>query len=137
MNSVIKSLMNYALENGITCFAESRIPSDFPCFFTIKGNVKKIMINLNWHNQRQLPYIVAHEISHALTCDETDFCLYQKDMWKLKYEFKANSGAVKLLIPFYKDELDELEQVNVYRFMDEFEIPNTMYDVCVSNLKTI
>lgn len=134
MERIITNLMNEAMENGVECIAY-QLPPDFPSFFTIRNGQKTLIINLNWSNKKELPFMVAHELSHAFTCDKDDIEMYKKSIQRNKYEYKANMKAVKMLIPFYIDELDEPEQININNFMKIFKIPNDLYDVCCDELK--
>lgn len=135
INDFSKNLLNYAMKHGITCVIKNDIPEDFPPFFKIKDRNKTVVINGNWKKQDQIPFIIAHEISHALTCDENDMVLYFSTLLSTKYEYKANCGAARLLIPFYMENIDDVSQINVNDFMVMFDLPNKMYDICVRELK--
>ncbi|POH04353.1 hypothetical protein [Fructilactobacillus lindneri] len=70
-----------------------------------------------------------------MLCTKEDTELYSKTLLHDKYEYRANCIAVRLLLPYYLDGLDEIEQVNVNDFMKMFELTNDMYDACVKIMK--
>jgi hypothetical protein len=80
-------------------------------------------MNLNWHRPAEVSFQLAHEISHILNGDETDICFYHATFTgKQSVEYKANTGAVKLLVPFYCQNVPK-ESINVYDFM-ESQVPS-------------
>lgn len=46
----------------------------------------------------RLPFVIAHEIAHALVCDKDDVALYSRTFLHDKYEYRDNCLAAKLLL---------------------------------------
>ncbi|WP_054691145.1 ImmA/IrrE family metallo-endopeptidase [Fructilactobacillus florum] len=125
---MINDLLNYALKNGIQIQTSSFFSPTTPSVADTES--KSIIINMNCKNQQQLPFIIAHEISHILNCDQSDAKLCFSTLLNTKYEFKANCGAIELLVPYYLNSLDNYEQANLDDFMKMFAIPVDMQDIC-------
>ena len=86
-------------------------------------------MNLNWHRPAEISFQLAHEISHILNGDETDICFYHATFTgKHSVEYKANTGAVKLMVPFYCQGVPK-ETINVYDFMESYEVPSYLDNV--------
>lgn len=84
---------------------------------------RSVAMNIDWHNQDEIPFQLAHELSHIINGDEGDVFYYHACFTgKESVEYKANVGAVKLLVPFYCQEIDE-ECVNKYDFVQAFDVP--------------
>lgn len=132
MPEIITSLLNYAFSHGIGVEYTDKLHEYTQSFTDVRS--KSIIINGNWHKQKQLPFVIAHEISHALECDQNDAILSFSTLLTPKYEQKANINAIKLLIPFYADDKD-LYEINVDEFMQLFVIPDSLKDVCIKELK--
>lgn len=130
---MINSLFNYAFDQGIQVQYATMNSSSTPSVADTES--KSIIINMNCENENQLPFIIAHEISHILTCDVNDAELCFSTLMDTKYEYKANVGAISLLIPYYASEFDEIEDLNVHEFMNMFVIPDNMYGACISEFK--
>ncbi|WP_395320370.1 ImmA/IrrE family metallo-endopeptidase [Fructilactobacillus frigidiflavus] len=132
MQEIINSLFNYAFKNDIQVVYTDRLLPQTQSFADIE--TRSIIINANEPNQRQLPLIIAHEISHLLQCDKNDANLSFSTLLNTKYEQKANINAIKLLIPFYIED-KEIYQINLEEFMELFAIPNSLKDVCIRELQ--
>jgi hypothetical protein len=90
---------------------------------------RNIVMNLNWHRPAEISFQLAHEISHILNGDETDICFYHATFTgKHSVEYKANTGAVKLMVPFYCQGIPK-ETINVYDFMESYEVPSYLDNV--------
>ena len=86
-------------------------------------------MNLDWHNHHELVFQLAHEISHVIHGDKGDVFYYHAGFTgKESIEYKANLGAVKLLVPFYCQKTDR-EYVNSVNFMKAFNVPSYLADV--------
>lgn len=53
---------------------------------------------------------------------------------KESVEYKANVGAVRLLVPFFCQETDR-ENANLERFMKAFDVPSYLSSVVADELK--
>lgn len=67
MDDVINYLLNFAMKNKIGFVWTSLLASYTSSAADCKN--RKIVINGNWHNKKELPFIIAHEISHILNKD--------------------------------------------------------------------
>ena len=57
---------------------------------------RKILMNRNWHNPISIAFQLAHEMSHIINGDDSDFVFYNATFTgKQSVEYKANVGAVK------------------------------------------
>ena len=67
----------------------------------------RVVMNLDWHNPKEFVFELAHEISHVIHGDKGDVYYYHACFTgKESVEYKANVGAVKLLVPFYCQDTD-------------------------------
>lgn len=67
MNDLIEYLLNYAFDCGIGYKLVHADPYD-PSLSLKNHNL--MVINLNWHNQSELPFIIGHEIGHFILGDK-------------------------------------------------------------------
>ena len=94
-----------------------------------------ICMNLNWHRQAELPFQLAHELSHIINSDPGDVCFYNATFTgKQSVEYRANVGAVKLLVPFYCQETNR-ENINLYNFEHAYQIPGYLSGVVREQVK--
>ena len=83
-------------------------------------------MNVNWHNQREIPFQLAHEITHIQNGDDECITFYHATFSsKEMIEREANIGAIKLLLPILKDMGHENNPVT---FMQLFHVPNYLFD---------
>lgn len=132
MNGAMDYLTKYATDCGIDIKWAHFSP------FTPPGSnydYRCVVMNLNWHNQNELVFQLAHEISHVINGDKGDVYYYHACFTgKESVEYKANVGAVKLLVPYYCQFRDE-ENINSYEFRTLFAVPNYLNDIVVHELK--
>lgn len=101
-----------------------------PC---ASATYNKIVMNKNWHNQNEIPFQLAHEIAHILNHDECDLAFYHATFSsKEMIEREANLGAIKLLLPIYRDMECEMNPVT---FMKIFSIPGYLFDNVAKMMK--
>ncbi len=87
-------------------------------------NTKIICMNYRWHRPKEIAFQLAHEISHILKGEDEDICFYTASFTgKSSVEYKANVGAVELMIPYYCDGVDK-EIINVNDFEQTYLIPS-------------
>ncbi|SPS04296.1 ImmA/IrrE family metallo-endopeptidase [Latilactobacillus sakei] len=120
MDNIINDLLNRALGKGIGLIMTRELSPDTTSFADINNN--RIVFNLNYRNQKQLAFQLAHELAHFENGDKSNGLLYFTPR-KNKVEFNANVGAIKMLAPYYVDGKDS-SQINIYDFMDCFAIPS-------------
>ena len=95
----------------------------------------RVVMNLDWHNPKESVVQLAHEISHVIHGDKGDVYYYHACFTaKESVEYKANVGAVKLLIPFYCQDTD-IQCVNSANFMQSFHVPHYLSSVVNEEIK--
>lgn len=121
-NNVIKWLMNYALDHqiGITFSyaAKNDDPSEaFPEYSTA-------VINANYKNIDEIPFIIAHEIGH-LMLGHSKKKYYASPANKIRMEREANQYGLDLLTEYC--DLNEIHFYNAYTFAEAFGVPKDCY----------
>lgn len=128
MNDLISdyttAMINLAYEKGIIFIGSDKFQSDTPS--QAYPDLRKLIINLNWYDKLQIPYIIAHEIGH---CENGDEGVLYFTPTKSRYEAAADRYAVDTLAPMYFEDISP-EFANVHRFMDALHIPACMEDYC-------
>lgn len=96
---------------------------------------RSVVMNLDWHRPSEIIFQFAHELSHVIHGDKGDVFYYHACYTgKESVEYKANVGAVKLLVPFFCRELDK-PYANPHRFMSAFSVPSYLADVVTEEIK--
>lgn len=92
-----------------------------------------IVMNANWHNPDELIFQLAHEIAHIQNHDDCELAFYHASFYsKERCEREANIGAIKLLMPIFKDMGYEMNPVT---FMQVFNVPGYLFDNVVKIMK--
>lgn len=90
---------------------------------------RKILMNRKWHKPISISFQLAHEMSHIINGDDSDFVFYNASFTgKQSVEYKANIGAIKLLVPYYYKDIEK-ENVNIYGFINHFDVPSFLTNV--------
>lgn len=122
MNEMMTYLLNLALDNHIGFELLPKAKPDWPSFAMAKK--RKIFININWYNKQEIPFQIAHEISHLLNNDQ-GIQYYSSPNNKSKLEGKANATAVDIFIEYYRSHISD-EWINPVKFMELFGIPQRL-----------
>lgn len=86
----------------------------------------KIAMNRNWHKPEEIPFQLAHEISHIKNHDNCTLAFYHASYSSQeRIEREANNGAIKLLLPIFED---MGYSNNPVTFMQVFHVPNYLFD---------
>lgn len=86
----------------------------------------KIAMNRNWHNPEEIPFQFAHELAHIMNHDNCTLAFYHASYSSQeRIEREANIGAIKLLLPIFKD---MGYSNNPVTFMQVFHVPNYLFD---------
>lgn len=117
MDDAINYLLNFAMKQKIGFVWTNLLAPDTPSAADCKK--REIVINANWRNQKELPFVIAHEIAHVLNKD-MGVLYFTSSSSKSQIESNANAGAVKILVD-YCDKLG-FEHYNVIKFMNAFGI---------------
>ncbi|MFK5706038.1 ImmA/IrrE family metallo-endopeptidase [Ligilactobacillus sp. LYQ139] len=84
---------------------------------------RRIVMNNQWHNEREIPFQLAHEIGHVLLHSDCDIAFYHATYGsRVRIEREANSLAISLLLPLYFRERDS-SKVNANDLMECLSIP--------------
>lgn len=96
---------------------------------------RSVVMNLDWHRPSEIIFQFAHELSHVIHGDKGDVFYYHACYTgKESVEYKANVGAVKLLVPFFCRDVDK-QNVNSAMFMKTFRVPWYLADVVKKELR--
>ncbi|GAX04592.1 hypothetical protein IWT140_02234 [Secundilactobacillus pentosiphilus] len=121
LNDILEDLCNFALSHGIGITLNHEFSPAMKSLADTRN--RKILINTGQPDQQQIPFQVAHEISHVMTNDKSTHLLAFNSIHSdPQIETRANRGAVDMLLPYYTDER-QIEQLNVNEFMTCFDIP--------------
>ena len=95
----------------------------------------KITMNRNWHSPEEIPFQLAHELAHIMNHDNCTLAFYHASYSSQeRIEHEANIGAIKLLLPIFKDMGYENNPVT---FMQVFHIPNYLFDNVIKIIKRV
>lgn len=121
MNEVLDYLLSLAFDKGIGVIETRELTSHIPSFSIPEKRI--IMLNLNWHNQREIPLILAHEIGHILHDTETSTNTFTSH---IKCEGGADTYAISLLVQYYYEYILEsrLTLLNIETFVTMFAVPS-------------
>lgn len=87
---------------------------------------RSIVMNMNWHKTNEIIFQLAHELSHIINHDSCEMAFYHASYSSHeRIEREANIGAIKLLLPIYKEMTN---QMNIVDFMEKFSIPHYLFD---------
>ena len=132
MEDVLDYLTDYASKHHIRIMWASLSPITPP---GSNFEYRSVVMNSNWHNPREFMLQLAHEISHVIHGDKGDVYYYHACFTgKESVEYKANVGAVNLLIPFYCQDTD-IQCVNSANFMEAFHVPHYLASVVSEEIK--
>lgn len=131
VDDIISYLNNIAIDNNIRVIWEHFAP------YTPSGASYEdmcVVMNLDWHNQRELIFQYAHELSHIIRGDKSDLAFYNTSRNnKSGIEYQTNVIAVRLLVPFYCNDTD-IKDINVYDFIEQYCIPKYLVDVATDEI---
>ena len=131
MEDALEYLTQYAAEHNITVRWAQLSPITPP---GSSFQYRSVVMNLNWHNPREFIFQLAHEISHVIHGDKGDVYYYHACFTgRESVEYKANLGAVKLLVPYYCQHR-ERGSLNAYEFETLFNVPTYLNDVVINEL---
>ncbi|QGV03969.1 ImmA/IrrE family metallo-endopeptidase [Lactobacillus acetotolerans] len=121
-NDIIEWLTNYAKDNNIDVeFVHNR--PDYAC--QAIPEYQMVIINLNWKNQKEIPFAIGHELGHII-CKHNVSNYYQSFNSTSKMEHEADLFSIKLLLCYAVNTNQTL--TNPYQFINQFGIPTKMYE---------
>jgi|GEM_PF-488230 len=115
----ITPLFQYAFDNHIAVSAGHFDPEWIPLAIPSK---RQIIINLNWPRPKEIPLMIAHEITHVEN-GGADYAPYTRNSTDPE-ERAANQGAIELLMNlFVAGRGGSVVSFNPVDFIAEFAIP--------------
>lgn len=123
------STLNFAFDHGIRYELTNEMDPNTPSGSSAYH--KSIVINMNWHDQQQLPFVVAHETAHVI-CGHKGIS-YFCDSSNSATEAEANRTAVDILVPMYFEDVDP-QDANYHKFLDSFHIEESMADYSINTI---
>lgn len=120
MNDLIEYLLNYAFDHGIGYKLVHADPYD-PSLSLKNHNL--MVINLNWHNQSELPFIIGHEIGHFILGDK-GILYYSSFAGQNSEEKSADLYALNLLYDYACSRGQYFEEPG--QFLSAYGIPSRM-----------
>ncbi|HJE44435.1 ImmA/IrrE family metallo-endopeptidase [Levilactobacillus namurensis] len=133
MNDIMTDLMNKALFDHKIRVILSADAGPYTPSVTHTAS-RTIIINTNWHDKRQIPLQLAHEMGHIINGDHATRPLYFSErQTDYPMELEANRTAIKLLLPFYLRG-KEVENVNSQDFMVAFSVPSHLENVVIKEI---
>lgn len=115
-------LMNYCYDHNIGYEFKNKLPYYTPSIsYQIPGNF--IMINADWDNEYEIPFMFAHEIGHILTNDP--YLFHATKIGKIQGEYSANCFAIDLLLQYCEEH--NFHFSNYYSFAKSFGIPQKLF----------
>lgn len=127
MNNLIEYLLDKAFRNGIG-YEIAPLDKDFPS--RALPEYKLIIINSNWKNKNEIPFIIGHELGH-LMLGHTSISYYSTQTANTKCEYEADQYSLKLIYKYSIEQGNHFEEP--YQFIEQFGIPERM----LSDAKTL
>lgn len=90
---------------------------------TCLGN--HVVINTNWSNKSEIPFIFAHELGHVINGDG-GVMYYCSATSQTKIESAANQKAIDIIIK-YSNEIDE-QPADYMAFMQSYGVPDYLIE---------
>lgn len=120
MNDLIEYLLNYAFDHGIGYKLVHADPYD-PSLSLKKHNL--MVINLNWRNPYELPFIIGHEIGHFILGDK-GIMYYSSFSGQNSEEKSADLYSLNLLYDYACSRGQYFEEPG--QFLSAYGIPTRM-----------
>lgn len=123
MNSLLDYLYKLIYDNGFG-LEICQLSPDFPSRYI--PEYKLIIINSNWHNRKELPFTVGHELGHAINGDDGIMYYSNSARGSLKAEAGANLYSLKLLFNYSKKQGQFFSEPQ--EFIQAYSIPQDMFE---------
>lgn len=130
-DDIIQSLLNKAKNMNVDVVWNNHFSSYTPPASSTKYN--RIVMNTNWHKPNEFIFQLAHELAHIINHDDCEMAFYHASYSSQeRIEREANIGAIKLLLPIFKDMGYENNPV---KFMQVFNVPSYLFDNVLNEMK--
>lgn len=120
-NDLITYLLNYAMKCGYGYELIYDVNPYDPSFSMKKR--KRMAINMNWHNQNEIPFIIGHEIGH-LILGEQGVKYYKSYAGQVSEERPADLYSLDLIFDYACKNDQYFEEPG--QFMQAYGIPHRM-----------
>lgn len=121
MENLIKYLLNYAFDHGISYTLLDNVKNTDPSVTLTDMN--RMIINLNWKNREELPFIIGHEIGHLANGDSGKF--YYRN-FNTPVEHQADLYSLNIIFNYASKQFCSFDEPGI--FMSQFGIPYRMKD---------
>ena len=123
MNDLIDWLCEFSFNNNVG-FELKSMDKDMVSFAI--PDINMVFININYHNQNEIPFQFAHEIGHVLDHD-TGLNNFSAPSEYIGEEYQANLQAIHIIMKFCEDNNIKID--NYINFMNCFSIPKSLINV--------
>lgn len=120
MNDLIMYLLNFALDNGIAWAIKQEDPYFPPMSF---HKSRKLIVNMNWHNKWEIPFMIGHEIGHLMN-DDPGISYYHSATVRGSAEREADLYSLNLIFDYAMAQCDPVYEP--IEFMQQYGIPERM-----------
>lgn len=124
MNNLLDYLYGLIYDYGFGLEIK-KLPPYFPARYIPAYNL--IIINSNWHNKKEIPFTVAHELGHALNGDNGVMYYSNSATPNSKAEFGANTYALTTLYEYAKQQGQYFDEPQ--NFVQAYGIPQNMLEI--------
>ncbi|PIO83569.1 hypothetical protein BSQ39_08330 [Loigolactobacillus backii] len=134
---ILAELERYACRHGIKVRWASKLNPHTPPVVSV--HFRTIVMNSNWEDKNEYPLQLAHEITHIEDGDPDNLILPYSNVAQMDYgvEYKANRGAIDMLLPYYTETFLDLSELNAVEFMQQFSIPSHLEGYVTSKVNRI
>lgn len=112
MTSLINGLLRFAFDHDVGYVLTRDLQPTTPSMADCESRI--IVINLDWHNPKELPLMIAHEIGHVLN-DDSGVLYYATPASHSNIEDNADNAGLRILLPIYFKNFyscENLEDIN-------------------------
>lgn len=121
MENLIRYLLNYAFDRGVSYALLDNVKDTYPSVsFT---DLNRMVINLNWKNKKELPFIIGHEIGHFANGDSGKF--YYRN-FNTPVEHQADLYSLNLIFNYASKQFCSFDEPGI--FIEQFGIPYRMVE---------
>lgn len=119
-DDLIQYLLNFAFDHKIGYQLVNADPYNPSLSFK---QHRYMIINLNWHNQNEVPFIIGHEIGHLMLGGDP-IMYYGSFSAQNSEEKEADLYSLKLIYRFSDTQGDEFD--SPHKFVQSYGIPSRM-----------
>ena len=122
-NNLINWLMNYCFDHDIGACLTNELPDEIGGkSYVIPADL--VVVNNNWHNELEIPFIIGHELGHLMLGHKRKE-FDESPTKRILMERAANEYSLYLLTEYC--DLHEIYFYDKYTFAHAFGIPKDCY----------